>query len=288
MLLNPLHFPVEFDELNQQELPPSTGDSLGWWGRSRLPLAFCRLLRDVDPINLRDIDRAKHLAQVVLDERMRFWRASNLFVVPSSRPIIFFHETRAALAEVAACTRAACPDSSTFSWLDTVEALAPDLCRAFPDVVHLEHALQWSVPSEPLHSQSGSKRSRLSSSNAASPGFQFDNSWTPSADVDHMSLQELQREHMHLLVRDLKQGKVVLFTGAGLFASAGLPNWKDLLLELIDRYDQHCCDASSTTAEVGRSKNMVLRLRRLMDDPKHYEQIAQVCTTTLNRSYTTT
>ena len=261
--------------------------SLGWLGKSRLPLAFCRLLRDVEPVHLRDIERAKQLAQRVLDERIRFWRASNdvhSFSVPSSRPTIFFLETRAALVEAAACARAACRDSATFSWRDTVEALAPDLCRAFPEVVHFESALQWSVQMQPLQSKAGSKRSRSSFPHAAAAEFQFDHSWTPRDDIDRMSLKELELEHMHLLVRDMKLGKVVLFTGAGLFASAGLPSWKDLLTELIDRYDDV---TRSAAADVARSESMVRRLRRLMDEgPKHYEQIAQVCATNSTCNHT--
>jgi len=103
-----------------------------------------------------------------------------------------------------------------------------------------------------------------------------------------MSLKELEFEHLHLLVRDMTLGKVVLFTGAGLFASAGLPSWKDILTELIDRYDEHCNDVTrSAVADVARSESMVRRLRRRMDEgPKHYEQIAQVCATNSTCNHT--
>jgi len=88
-----------------------------------------------------------------------------------------------------------------------------------------------------------------------------------------MSLRELENEHMHLLVRDLKLGKVVLFTGAGLFQAAGLPNWRDLLLLLIDKYQEDRADAGSAD-DAARTAQLVDRLRKFVDEDRH-EQVAQ-------------
>jgi hypothetical protein len=80
--------------------------------------------------------------------------------------------------------------------------------------------------------------------------FHVDVKWKPRADIQSMTLQELEHEHIQLLIRDLKQGKIVLFTGAGLFSAAGLPNWRDLLLLLIDRYERQSTDARCNSAQV--------------------------------------
>ena len=95
-----------------------------------------------------------------------------------------------------------------------------------------------------------------------------------------MSLRQLEHEHIHLLIRDMKCGKVVLFTGAGLFCAAGLPNWKDLLLLMIENYNASCTDTTKNSVDdVVRAQQTVTRLRRLMNDGlKHHEQVAQVPT----------
>jgi hypothetical protein len=152
--------------------------------------------------------------------------------------------------------------------------LAPDFCRAFPDVCDVSRALHWaSSDGTPAASL---KRVRAGCSPRApcfcSP-FAVDPTWSPSADISSLSLRELENEHMHLLTRDLRRGKVVLFTGAGLFQAAGLPNWRDLSLLLIDKYEEEGAGAGSAD-DAARAAQLVDRLRKFVGEDWH-EQVAQ-------------
>ena len=260
----------------------TSGHTPGWWARSRLPLAYCRVLRDIEPCSLRNISRAKQLALRVLNERLVVWRSMNATSNSSSIPVFFCSETRAALVAAAACARDECGGASPFHWREVVSSLAPDFCRSFPDILDLSLSMKWGVGDESLRMKSGVKRTRSNSPRApcASSVFHIDPHWRPSEDISRMSLRQLEHEHIHLLIRDMKCGKVVLFTGAGLFCAAGLPNWKDLLLLMIENYNASCTDAMKNSAEdVSRAQQMVTRLRRLMNDGlKHHEQVAQVPT----------
>jgi hypothetical protein len=207
---------------------------------------------------------------------LQVWRSSSPHPPspPHARSYCFSLETRAALVACLACERAAHPPASAFCWRDAACALAPDFCRAFPDVCDVSRAIHWA--SSDGTPAAGLKRARAGCSPRApcvcSP-FAVDPSWSPSADISGMSLRELENEHMHLLVRDLKLGKVVLFTGAGLFQAAGLPNWRDLLLLLIDKYQEDRADAGSAD-DAARTAQLVDRLRKFVDEDRH-EQVAQ-------------
>jgi hypothetical protein len=217
----------------------------------------------------------------VLQARLQVWRSSSPHPPspPHTRSYCFSLETRAALVACLACERAAHPAASAFCWRDAACALAPDFCRAFPDVCDVSRAIHW--PSSDGTPAAALKRARAAGSPRApcvSSPFAVDPSWSPSADISGMSLRQLENEHMHLLVRDLKLGKVVLFTGAGLFQAAGLPNWRDLLLLLIDKYQEDRADAGSAD-DAARTAQLVDRLRKFVDEDRH-EQVAQASCST--------
>jgi hypothetical protein len=68
------------------------------------------------------------------------------------------------------------------------------------------------------------------------------------------------------LVRQLSEGRVVLFVGAGLSAQAGLPMWRTLLEALVE----------VTTVETRQDPSVVTELGRMLSESK-FLQIAEYC-----------
>ena len=68
------------------------------------------------------------------------------------------------------------------------------------------------------------------------------------------------------LIEAFKTGRAGLFIGAGLSQSAGLPNWKELLYELIDLVDKN---------QYKDDKVYINNLKSLANDPSKYLTLAQ-------------
>jgi hypothetical protein len=193
----------------------------GAWAVHRLPLAAARFLRIVQPVRAFGSDtdiqdprkEALRLSERVLCARLLDLRAGNAAMCGPAL---------AAVAEVLAA-RASLAGAQHADFAAAVSELAPELAAAAHNpgmaLRKITHALE-----DPL----------LAGVPQLAPSAQ-----TPSAQsAGELSLAKRIDEHFRSLVKDLRDGRVTLFLGAGFFIPANLPDWISLISKLIKTMEE--------------------------------------------------
>jgi hypothetical protein len=226
---------------------------------SRLPLTLARLLLEPAVVCGRNgaaIDKAAHRASAErLCRQVVQARGAELSAPGAAQ--LWGPRLLQACAWLAVASRK--------SWQDTLDALNSAYDKKFAALEYVLAYVQFStncVLVWPGSDEEGLQRDAevgaAGAGKAAAAPF-------AATDCPSFAVAAMKAEYMQLLAEDLRAGRVVLFLGAGLFKPAGLPDWAELMqdmLQLCPSLEAPVKDSLAASLREGGSAN--------------YEMVAQV------------